>query len=105
MGSILRPTKIANIADFFHHLCDAITDVIFFMCIDAILFEKNNVRFDAISIAMRLPPLIFSSVRNQTQVYRLIPNVYLLEHLRGWQFIININNITSVERISSITEW
>ena len=33
MGSILRPTKIA---DFFYHLCDAITDVIFFMCIDAI---------------------------------------------------------------------
>ena len=27
MGSILRPTKIA---DFFHYLCDAITDVIFF---------------------------------------------------------------------------
>ena len=25
MGSILRSTKIA---DFFHHLCDAITDVI-----------------------------------------------------------------------------
>ena len=26
MESILRPTKIA---DFFYHLCDAITDVIF----------------------------------------------------------------------------
>ena len=55
MGSILQPAKIA---DFFHHLCDAITDVIFFMCrpIDAILgceiFEKKT--FDS----MRLPSLV-----------------------------------------------
>ena len=51
MGSILRPTKIAKIADFFHHVCDAITDVIFFTCIDAILgcniFEtKRSIRCD-----------------------------------------------------------
>ena len=43
MGSILRSTKIAY---FFINLCDAITDVIFFMCIDAILgcdiFEKKR---------------------------------------------------------------
>ena len=54
MGSILRPPKIAKksqifFADFFHHLCDAITDVIFFMGIDAIrgcdIFQKN-VRYD-----------------------------------------------------------
>ena len=54
--------KVAKIADFFHYLCDAITDVIFFMCIDAILgaisLKKKNVRFDAISIAMRLPSLV-----------------------------------------------
>ena len=56
--NILRPTKIA---EFFHHLCDAITDVIFIMRINAILgydiLKKNNVRFDAILIAMRLPIL------------------------------------------------
>ena len=61
MGSILRPTKIAKIAEFFYQLRDAITDVIFFICIDAILgcniFEKN-VRFNAISIAMPLPSLL-----------------------------------------------
>ena len=52
--------KISKIADFFHHLCDAITNVILLMCIDAILgcniFEKKNVRFDAISIdAIAIP--------------------------------------------------
>ena len=58
MGSILRPTKIA---DFFDHLCDAITDVIFFMCIDVILgcdiFEKKQrsirCNFDCTAIAIR----------------------------------------------------
>ena len=55
MGSILRPTKIA---DFFHHLCDAITDVIFFMCIDPILgcniFDKKR--------SIRLPSLLPSVI-------------------------------------------
>ena len=37
MGSILRPKKSQKSADFFHHLCDAIIDVILFMCFDAIL--------------------------------------------------------------------
>ena len=54
MGSILQPRKIAKIADFFINLCDAITDVIFSTCIDAI-FLKKNVRFDAISIAIAIP--------------------------------------------------
>ena len=56
MGSILSPTKIAKMADFFHHLCNTIIDVILFLCIDAILgcaiFEKN-VRIDAIAIPVR----------------------------------------------------
>ena len=43
IGSILPPTKIA---DFFHRLCGATTEVIFFMCTDAILgcdiFEKKK---------------------------------------------------------------
>ena len=62
MESILPSTKIekkiAKIADFFHHLCDASTDVIFFMSIDAILgcdiFEKKTT-FDS----MRLPSLVY----------------------------------------------
>ena len=37
MGSIWRPTKIAKSQIFFINLCDAITVVIFSMCIDAIL--------------------------------------------------------------------
>ena len=62
MRSILRPTKIAN---FFHHLCDATTDVIFFMCIDAILgcdiFEKKSlIRCDFYCDAIRLPSLLES---------------------------------------------
>ena len=61
MGSILRPTKIAKkLQIFFINLCDAITDVIFFMCIDAILgcdtFEKKT--FDS----KRLPSLLKSSI-------------------------------------------
>ena len=48
MGSILRPTKIAN---FFHHLCDAITDVIF-LCVsmrildETFLKKKRSIRCD-----------------------------------------------------------
>ena len=51
--------KVVKIADFFHYLCDADTDVIFFMCIDAILgcdiFEKKKT-FD--SMRFRLPSLV-----------------------------------------------
>ena len=60
MLSILRPTKIAKFADFFHHLCDAIIDVILFMCFDAILechryFWKKT--FDSMRFRLRLPSL------------------------------------------------
>ena len=43
MGSILRPTKIA---DFFHHLCGAIIDVIF-LCV---------------SLRFRLPSLVITKL-------------------------------------------
>ena len=64
MGSILRPTQIAKKSQksqiFFINLCDAITDVIFFMCIDAILgcdiFEKKT--FDSMRFRLRLPSLL-----------------------------------------------
>ena len=48
-----RKKKSQKSQNFFHHLCDAITNV-FFLCVsmrflDAI-FLKKNVRFDAIAI-------------------------------------------------------
>ena len=46
MGSILRPTKIA---DFFHDLCDAITDVIFYVY-RCDIFEKKT--FDSMRFRM-----------------------------------------------------
>ena len=61
MASILRRAKIA---DFFHHLCDAITNVIFFMCVDAILgcdiFEKKrSIRCNFHCNAIVIPAPVF----------------------------------------------
>ena len=59
MGSILRPTKIA---DFFHQFMDAITDVIF-LCVsmrflDAIfLKEKRSIRRDFDCDAIAIPAI------------------------------------------------
>ena len=54
-----RKKKIAKFPDFFRHSCDAITDVIFFMCIDAILgcdiFEIKKKRL--MRFRLRLPSL------------------------------------------------
>ena len=67
MGSILPPTKIEEKSQksqiFFHHSCDAITDVIFLYVstrfLDAIFLKKKT--FDSMQFRLRLPsPLVGS---------------------------------------------
>ena len=62
IGSILRHKKSKNRR--FFRLCDAIIDVILFMCFDAILGcdcleKKRSIRCDF--DAMRLPSLVFTA--------------------------------------------
>ena len=66
MGSILRPTEIAKKSQtFFINLCDAISDVTFFMYIDAILgcdiFEKKT--FDSMRFLCDCHPCITLSIQ------------------------------------------
>ena len=82
MGSILRPTKIAKKSQklqIFFNLCDAITDVIFFMCIDAILgcdiFEKKrSIRSDFDCDAIAIP-----GINTQIKPERVRVHLYYLQ--------------------------